>query len=165
MHIFPTTTYSAHIRGDGPSAWANLRACTELRDSLVTIRTAKLFIGQVGQGLFKLISSRIGVGAFCTMEGDFTTPSGSGTIRFRVHLAFRVLIGCWALAIGGLIGFMVWRRGFSTGGILALQIVEVIVFGAILRFVIIGGLFRSLVKSNMEALAPLLSLVDVHESE
>ncbi len=165
ISLFPSKTFNVRLSSNDPSAWTRLRESTELRDSLVSVRTSKTFIGQVRASYFKLISSRIGHGAFCTLEGKFTTSGGSGTIHIEVHKAFRILIGCWTLAVGGLIAFTVWQRGFSTGWIVAVQIVEVIVFIIIIRFVVIGGLFRSLVKSGMEALTTILGLVDVTEVE
>ena len=163
VHLFPSRSYTARLGSTDPVVWERLQQNTELRDTLVSVRTNKLFTGQVASGKFKLISSRIGKGAFCTMEGDFTAADGSGTIRFRVHKAFRILILVWAALIVGLVAFMVWQRGVSHGWILAVQVLEAFAFLVIIHFAI-EGLFRSLAKSGLKSLTELLGLVDLTEA-
>lgn len=159
IRVFPTKTFTARIVSNDPSAWTRLRENTELRDSLISVRTNKTFVGQVRTGYFKLISSRIGRGAFCTLEGRFTAPDGSGTIHFEVHKAFRILMIAWLLVI---VGLMIWAwsmKGTSLNWIPLIQTAEFIVLLALIRFVAIEWLFRSVAKSGMEAITPLLGLI------
>lgn len=164
IRVFPTKTITARLVSNDPSAWTRLRENTELRDSLMSVRTNKTFVGQVRTGYFKLISSRIGRGAFCTLEGRFTAPDGSGTIHIEVHKAFRILMIAWLLAI---VGLMIWAwsiQGTSLNWVPLIQAAKLIVTLVIIRFVAIEWLFRSVTKRGMEALTPLLGLVEEKET-
>lgn len=164
IRVFPTRTFAARLVSNDPSAWTRLRENTDLRDSLISVRTNKTFIGQVRTGYFKLISSHIGRGAFCTLEGRFTAADGSGTIHIEVHKAFRILMIAWLLVIASLMiwGWSVQDTSLNRGPLI--QVGEFIVLLLIIRFVAIEWLFRSLAKSGMEALAPLLGLVEEKET-
>jgi hypothetical protein len=157
---FPSKIFCAKLSVNDPSVWTHLQECTELRDSLVTVRTDKTFIGQVRPGQFNLISSRIGLGAFCTLEGRFTSSDLSGTIHIQVHKVFRILILIWLILPAGALTYGFWSQGPMIG---LLQVLNVSVALLFLRFVVIELLFRWSVKNGLKALTTVLRLVDVKE--
>lgn len=160
IRFFPAKTYSARLSSTEPAAWERLRQHTELREVLSSVRTSKTFIGRVRPGHFKLITSTIGRGAFCTMEGDFQAADGSGTIRFRIHTAFKALMLFWLAGISGYLIYLAWKHGFHQGWIHAVQVLEIIGFFLLLRF-ILRRFFYTLVESGLESLRSVLGLVDV----
>ena len=164
IRVFPSKTFTARLVSNDPSAWTRLRENTELRDSLISVRTNKTFVGQVSTGYFKLISSRIGRGAFCMLEGRFAAPDGTGTIHIEVHKAFRILMIAWLVVMVGLMIWAAFMQGSSLNRVPLIQAAEFVVLLVIVRFVAIEWLFRSVAKNGMEAITPLLGLVEVSES-
>lgn len=160
IRLFPSKTYSVRLVANDSSVWVRLREDTELQDSLVTVLTSKTFIGQIRPGQFKLISSRIGRGAFCTFEGMFNALDGSGRIHVQVHKAFRILILVWPLLPVCGLAYAFYAHGPAEG---VRQLLMIVALLLMIRFIYIEWLFRSVAKSGLDALAVLLGLVDVKE--
>ncbi len=159
FRLFPERNYSARLAPNEPAAWERLRTNTELRDTLITVRTSKAFIGQVRPGTFKLISSEIGRGAICTMEGQFG-QDGSGSVRLRMHMAFRVMMVILLLMPVAAIPLTFFTNGPRAA---AWQIPMAVVGLIFVRFVFFGSLFKSRAKSGLAILAAVLGLTDVKE--
>ena len=66
----------AELRSDYSISMENLKSNTDITDSLTSDWTNKAFRGQVTENGFKIISSEIGRGAICVLNGKFDGKNG-----------------------------------------------------------------------------------------
>jgi hypothetical protein len=77
LNLFPLRDFEFKLNEATPEIWEQLKNKTEIRSSLVTVKTTKPFIGQVEKDKFKVITSTIALGALCIFEGEFNGLHGS----------------------------------------------------------------------------------------
>jgi len=158
MKLFPWKKYEVKLVKENPDIWNKLKNETQISNSLVTVITKKAFIGKVGNGNFRIISSVIGKGAFCVFEGKFDGETGS--IEVQVHKAFRILILIWSLLPILAIITSIYIDGFfySIGIIIIFVIILLVI-----RFVLIELLFKSVSKSGLEKLKNIMGIIEIKE--
>ncbi|MDH7448389.1 hypothetical protein [Aquimarina sp. 2201CG14-23] len=124
---------------------------TEKSENLTSSHTDKSFRGIINGNEFKLISSAIGKGAFCVMNG--TIESDSGNVKVEIHKVFRILLSIFLLfPIIGLVAITVsGAEEFSP-----ILILVVIGQTLIIRYAFIGLTFRFLSKESLNKLRDVL---------
>jgi len=160
MKLFPSKKFTAKLRSDYSVAVQNLKANTDITDSLVSERTKKEFRGQVNENGFKLISSEIGRGAVCVLSGEFTDQNG--IIEVRIHNAFKIMFSI--LLSYPLIGFglIAYNDGFEK----ALEFLPTLFIGLlVIRFVFIELSFRFISKIGINKLTLILNIIDLKKNE
>lgn len=90
MKIFPESNYSFKITGSEMETFERLRRKTEPSENLTSQITDKSFRGIIIGSTFRIISSEIGKGAFCVLEGKVENQHGQ--LKISVNKAFQVLL-------------------------------------------------------------------------
>ena len=157
MKLFPERKYNVQIEDEIFDSITELKRNTKLSNSLVSERTKKAFIGQVGDSHFKIISSEIGRGAFCVLQGRFEEKKG--VIEIKIHKAFRVMLSI--IMIFPFIGFGI--AIFQQGFVKSLGIIPALLFLLIfLRFVFIGLTFRFVTQTGLSKLKKILKIKQIN---
>lgn len=95
LQIFPNKELSFTLSQTPEKSISLLKSRTLLKNSLVSVKTDKTFIGSIDNNTFKLISSKIGTGAFCVLEGSITHEEVK--IEIEIHLVFRILLSIFMM--------------------------------------------------------------------
>ncbi|MGL4598112.1 MAG: hypothetical protein ACRCYO_11305 [Bacteroidia bacterium] len=156
MKLFPTSTYSYRIFGDEAETLDRLIRRTETTSRMVSQLTDKSFCGIVMNRKFKLISSEIGIGAFCVLTGEIEGKDGRVFIEinkpFRIMLCVLMLMLFLSIALE----FISHRENFSI-----VLILFAIFLVLIIRFVLIEYLFKRLSKRSLRRLSDILDMEDI----
>ena len=75
MKIFPTKNYKIELINNFEKNIQILRLNTLQSDSLSTKLTNKEFIGRINGNHFEIINSKVGIGAYTVLKGDFSNHS------------------------------------------------------------------------------------------
>jgi len=153
MKLFPTKNVTVELRNDRATTLTELRRHTQLTDTLVSEYTGKLFIGQVTESGFKIISSEIGRGAVCVFVGELQETTGH--IEIRIHKAFKILFSILMLMplIG--LGISLATQGIERSlGPLFAAIVGIL----FIRLVLIGLSFRFTSKTGFNTLIGIMRI-------
>jgi hypothetical protein len=154
--FFPSKYYTIEITNDPKKALDRLKENTLNRARLVSERTDKRFIGKVDDTEYRVISSVIGKGAFCVLQGHIDPNTGSGTLSIEIHKAFKVLVSIWSfLPIGAAIYCLV--NGRFADAFLPL------VFLLFVWLIGIKLLFNFLYPRSLEELVEVLDISDYQE--
>ncbi|SDY10027.1 hypothetical protein SAMN05444411_1251 [Lutibacter oricola] len=156
MKLFPTKEFTAELRSDFSISKENLKLETDITDSLVSDWTNKEFRGQVYDNGFKLISSEIGIGAVCVLDGKFNGKVGE--IEIRIHKAFKVMFSILMLMPFSIFLFEIITNGIKDSIGLIVPATMGIVFG---RFVLIEFSFRYISKIGIDKLTDILTIKDL----
>jgi hypothetical protein len=162
MELFPSKNYSVRLRANDAAVWERLRSLTEPRDFLGSVPTKKHFIGRVKPNAFKVISSQLGRGAFCTVEGHFTDGMHEGKIRVEINKPFRLLMVIFLLMSIGALVFIFLTRPPLAGLRQALMLALLLLFA---RFVVVELTFRMLSGNCMTGLKKVLEVIEINEVE
>jgi hypothetical protein len=151
MKIFPTVELKFKLIDDQVETLNRLNRRTEKSGNLTSSHTDKSFRGIINGNEFKLVSSAIGKGAFCMMNGKI--ESDSGNVKVEIHKFFRILLSVFLLLpIIGIIAITVsGAEEFS-------PILFLVAIGQILiiRYVFIGLAFRFLSRESLNKLRDVL---------
>lgn len=155
MKIFPKNSYKFKIIGEDLETLERLNRRTEFSDNLISINTSKSFIGKINKNNFRIISSQVGFGAFCVLNGFIKDKNGE--VSIEIHKVFRGFI-CLFLCfpIIGLIIQSVFKREFSL-------IFVLVALGQLIliRYFFIEFTYRRLSKSSLNRLADVLDFEDL----
>lgn len=153
MKIFPASNYSFKIIGEQTESLERLKRRTQISESLSSKITDKSFLGTINNNSFKIISTEIGKGAFCVLNGEVTNKNG--TVNVEINKAFQILLFILlCLPIAGLIAQLFTQE-------LNLFLVFIVVaIGQILmiRFIFIELAFRRLSKRSLNRLIDVLDI-------
>jgi len=153
MKIFPASNYSFKIIGEQTESLERLKRRTQISESLSSKITDKSFLGTINNNSFKIISTEIGKGAFCVLNGEVTNKNG--TVNVEINKAFQILLFILlCLPIAGLIAQLFTHE-------LNLFLVFIVVaIGQILmiRFIFIELAFRRLSKRSLNRLIDVLDI-------
>ncbi|NOU59612.1 hypothetical protein [Marinifilum caeruleilacunae] len=158
MKLFPTKYFKAELRSDYSISMENLISNTDITESLTSDWTKKAFRGQVNEKGFKIISSRIGLGAICILTGKFN--GNIGEIEVRIHNAFKVMFSI--LMLLPIIGFGI---SILTNGIEnSIGIIIPAVLGiAFVRFVFIELGFQFISITGINKLSDILAIKELNK--
>lgn len=90
MKIFPSDVYEFKLINDQNETIERLKRRTENSENLVSKFTDKSFVGKINGNQFKIISSSIGRGAFCTLDGKINQKDGE--IFIEINKPFKILL-------------------------------------------------------------------------
>lgn len=156
LPFFPKKTYHVRLKSDDSTQWQKLAENTLFRHTLASTFTRMRFIGQVEEGSFRLITSKIGKGAFCVFEGTF--EGSEGTIKVSVNSAFRVLIILWFIFFTSVGVVAIFASDINPIALLAmLALATAIVRGAL------TVLFNRMNSIGLSALSAVLGFEKVEE--
>lgn len=151
MKIFPTKELKFKLIDDQAETLNRLNRRTEKSENLTSSHTDKSFRGIINGNEFKLISSAIGKGAFCVMNG--TIESDSGNVKVEIHKVFRILLSVFLLfPIIGLVAITVSGAEEFSPILILVAIGQIL----IIRYAFIGLAFRFLSKESLNRLRDVL---------
>ncbi|WP_312762314.1 hypothetical protein [Epilithonimonas sp.] len=151
MNIFPSTIYEFKLINGQTETLERLNRRTEESESLMSKVTEKSFIGKVKNNNFRIISSNIGKGAFCTLTGFIKEEKGE--VLVEINKPFKILLTI--LMLFPFIAFFIQSFSKSTE---FNPIFILICIGQILiiRFFFIGLFFKILSKQSLNRLSDVL---------
>jgi len=155
MKLFPIKKIAINSQFENSDNFTKLKASTEHSDKLITTSTDKLFIGQVTDTNFKLISSKIGIGAFAVFQ--FDPKENKNEINVTLNKAFKILfIVFLSLSSVGVV-ISIIQIGIPKGIVLLIPfLISLLMF----RFVLIGIGFKISTNLGKKALSEILGLVN-----
>jgi len=158
MKIFPAKEKRFRLLDDQNKTLDRLGRRTEKSESLISKTTDKSFIGKIEGNNFQIISSSMGRGAFCVLEGEIGENGGS--VAIVVNRPFKYLLGIFlSLPFLGFIFEIIFLDGnTSIVGIVFALLLQIL----IIRFFFIGFAFKYL--SN-ESLSRLKDVLDIEWTE
>lgn len=153
MKIFPTKEIRFRLIDSHDETLDRLKRRTEHSKNLTSEYTDKSFRGKINGSAFKIISSTIGIGAFCVLTGEIA--SVQGIVRFEIHKVFKVLLTIILLfpLIGIIIALINGTEDFSP-----IFIVVFILQILVIRLVFIELAFRFLSKLSLNRFRDVLDI-------
>lgn len=151
MEIFPSQVYEFGLINAQNETLERLKRRTEESDSLTSKLTEKSFLGKVSGNRFRIISSAIGKGTFCTMTGFISYEKGE--VKLELNKPLKILLTI--LMIFPFIAFI--TQVFSASE--EFNPVFILVFLGqvlIIRFLFIGLFFKILSKQSLNRLSDVL---------
>lgn len=153
MKIFPTKNYKIELIDNFEKNIQILRLNTLQSNSLSTKLTNKEFIGRINGNHFEIINSKVGIGAFTVLKGDFSNHSVN--IVAEVNTPFKILISI--IFTFGISGF--FYNAFKIGFPNALgMLVPFTMLVGLLRFVFLGLIFERSFNLIYEKFTNLLNV-------
>ncbi|WP_443937901.1 hypothetical protein [Pedobacter sp. MW01-1-1] len=159
MKIFPESDYNFKITGSETEAFERLKRRTEFSKSLTSQITDKSFRGIIKENTFRIISSEIGKGAFCVLEGKVDNQNGQ--LNISINKVFQILLSiilCFPIAL--LITDLIAQKGrFSI-----MTLITVIIIFVSIRFIFIELAFRQLSKNSIKRLSDILDIESIEKN-
>ena len=153
MKLFPTLQRQFKLINDSGETLNRLNRRTDRSEKLISGYTDKSFRGIINGNEFKIISSVVGIGAFCVMSGVIELKKGN--VKVEIHKVFRVLLSI--ILLFPLVGFVAMTT-------IKLEVISsifiLVTIGQILmiRYLFVGTLFRVLAKLSLNKLRDILDL-------
>jgi hypothetical protein len=153
MKLWPKKERCFRLVASKAHTLERLKRRTEYSEWLTSNHTDTSFRGVIEENHFKLITSEIGFGAFCVMEG--TIDETTGTIKVTIHKVFKGFLSFFMLfPIAGLIMVTFFDRQEFSWIMLLVVLLQIVV----IRFVIIELVFRRLSKRSLKSLRDVLDV-------
>jgi ABC-type multidrug transport system fused ATPase/permease subunit len=153
MKLWPTKERHFHFADSKAHTLERLKRRTEYSEWLTSNHTEKSFRGVIEDNHFKLITSEIGFGAFCVMEG--TINETTGTIKVTIHNVFKGFLSLFMLfPIAGFIMVTFFDKQEFSWIMLLVVLLQIV----IIRFAIIELVFRRLSKRSLKSLRDVLDV-------
>ncbi|RLZ06382.1 hypothetical protein [Faecalibacter macacae] len=151
MKIFPSSIYEFSLIDDQNETIERLNRRTENSDNLISKITNKSFIGKIDKNKFKIISSDIGKGAFCTLNGQINNKIGEVVVE--INKPFKILLSILMLfpIVGFIIQLILKVEEFNP-----IFIIVILAQILILRFVFIEIAYKFLSKQSINKLSDVL---------
>lgn len=151
MKIFPSSIYEFTLIDDQNETIERLNRRTENSDNLISKITNKSFIGKIDKNKFKIISSDIGKGAFCTLNGQINNKIGEVVVE--INKPFKILLSILMLfpIVGFIIQLILKVEEFNP-----IFIIVILAQILILRFVFIEIAYKFLSKQSINKLSDVL---------
>jgi hypothetical protein len=159
MKLFPTKNFTAELKIDYSISMENLKLNTDITNTLTSARTKSEFRGQVNEKGFKIISSEIGRGAICVLNGKFTERKGE--IEIRIHNAFKVMFSILLLYPFIGFGIITFQEGIKKAIEFLPMFLIVLLF---IRFVFIELSFRFISNTGINKLAKALNIIELKKT-
>ncbi len=160
MKLFPKRNFIVELSESNSIAMAELKRNTDITDSLISDWTKKAFRGQVNESGFKIISSEIGRGAICVLNGKFDGKTGE--IEVRIHKAFKVMFSI--LMLMPIIGFGI--VALTSGMEESLGIIIPMVMGIVfVRFALMELSFHFVSKVGLNKLTQIIGIKTLKKNE
>jgi len=151
MEIFPSQVYEFGLINGQDETLERLKRRTEESDSLTSKLTEKSFIGNVSGNRFRIISSTIGKGTFCTMTGFISYEKGE--VKLEISKPFKIL-----LTILMILPFIVFLAQVFSASQEFSPVFILVFLGQVLiiRFFFIGLFFKILSQQSLSRLSDVL---------
>lgn len=158
MKIFPTSNYSFKIIGEPVESLERLKRRTQISESLSSKITDKSFLGIITNNSFRIISSEIGKGTFCVLNGEISNKNG--TVKIEINKAFQILLSIiLCLPIAGLIAQLLSQEPNLAVVLIAAATVQILM----IRFIFIELAFRRLSKRSLSRLSDVLDIESIEK--
>ncbi|AXB57295.1 hypothetical protein [Flavobacterium fluviale] len=153
MKILPTSNYNFKILGEPTESLERLKRRTQISENLISKMTDKSFIGTINNNKFRIISSEIGKGSFCVLNGEITNKHG--IVNVEINKPFQILL-CILLCLPavGLIAQFLTQEANLFLLFTAVAIMQVLM----IRFIFIELAFRRLSKTSLNRLSDVLDI-------
>lgn len=159
MKIFPTSSYTFKIIGEETETLERLKRRTELSESLTSQITDKSFRGIIKDNTFRVISSEIGKGAFCVLNGEINKQNGQ--VNLEINKAFKILLS--VLLCFPFIGLIAQIFSNKEEFIIIFILVAILQL-LMIRYVFIELGFRRLSKISLNRLRDVLDMEWIEKS-
>ena len=160
MKYFPSNFYEFGLIDDQDKTIERLKRRTLISNNLFSQTTEKSFIGKVNENRFKIISSDIGKGAFCSLNGKLNNKSGE--VLVEINKPFRVLLSIILLfpVIALIVQIIIKPEDFNL-------IFLIVCLGQILmiRFLFIEFAYKFLSKQILNKLSDVLDIEWIRKKE
>ncbi|RAR46869.1 hypothetical protein [Flavobacterium lacus] len=160
MKLFPTKTYEFEIANDYSKTLAELEQNTYLTNTLVSEWTKKMFIGQVSENGFRLISAKPRRGAFCVFNGKLELNSGS--VEVSIHKSFQILLSI--IYLFPIIGFLIALFTKEKEVIVSL-IIPTLMAIIVFRFIFTELAFRFISSEGLKRLSIIMQITRLKKME
>ncbi len=158
MKIFPTSNYSFKIIGEPVESLERLKRKTQISESLSSKITDKSFLGIINNNSFRIISSEIGKGAFCVLNGEISNKNG--TVSIEINKTFQILLSIiLCLPIAGLIAQLFSQEPNLVVILITATTVQILM----IRFIFIELAFRRLSKRSLSRLSDVLDIESIEK--
>lgn len=153
MKILPTSNYNFKILGEPTESLERLKRRTQISENLISKMTDKSFIGTINNNKFRIISSEIGKGSFCVLNGEITNKHG--IVNVEINKPFQILL-CILLCLPavGLIAQFLTQEANLFLLFTAVAIMQILM----IRFIFIELAFRRLSKTSLNRLSDVLDI-------
>lgn len=160
MKLFPKRNFKAELSEISSVAMGELKRNTDITDSLISDWTKKAFRGQVNENGFKIISSEIGRGAICVLNGKFDGKTGE--IEVRIHKAFKIMFSI--LMLMPIIGFVIiaLTNGIKESFGIIIPLIVLIIF---VRFIFMELSFRFISKTGLNKLTRIIGITKLEKKQ
>ena len=150
MYIFPVKERTFKLIDSQKNTLDRLKRRTDKSQYLTSQFTDKSFRGQLNENKFKIISSKIGRGAFCVLTGEINTEKGF--VKVEIHTVFKGFLTVFLFL--PLIAFFIlyFTQKDSSQIIFLVALVQVL----LVRYVIIELGFKFLSKKSLNRLRDVL---------
>jgi len=160
MSIFPSTIYEFKLINGQTETLERLNRRTEESESLISKVTEKSFIGKVKNNNFRIISSNIGKGAFCTLTGFIKEEKGE--VLVEINKPFKILLTI--LMLFPFVAFFI-QLFSKTAEFNPIFIIVCIGQVLIIRFFFIGIFFKIQSKQSISKLSDVLDTEWINKKE
>lgn len=151
MIWFPEKKYVFQLIDADMVSLKRLKRRTDTRSILRSQFTKKTFRGEIEGNTFKIISSSIGIGAFCILRG--TVNHQKGVIDIKIHKVFKIVLAIlmFFLVIAVLIIYISDVKNFSNTLIFVAFLQMIFI-----RYLIIEFIFIRLSNASLRRLRDVL---------
>lgn len=151
MNLFPNAQIDITPPKDFSISLNKLKNSTEISSRLLTVLTNQPFIGQVTDKGFKIISSKIGIGAIAVFELDL--DKNKREIKVSLNKAFKIIFAFFTafLIIGSLVSII--SAGLPQG---LMFLIPLAICLLMFRFVLIGLAFKTSLNLGKNKLIEIL---------
>ena len=160
MKILPTSNYNFKILGEPTESLERLKRRTQISENLISKMTDKSFIGTINNNKFRIISSEIGKGSFCVLNGEITNKHG--IVNVEINKPFQILL-CILLCLPavGLIAQFLTQEANLFLLFTAVAIMQILM----IRFIFIELAFRRLSKTSLNRLSDVLDIESLQKKK
>lgn len=151
INIFPFSVYEFKLINGQNETFERLERRTLKSDKFSSKYTDKSFIGKIQNNSFKLISSNIGKGAFCTLTGFIKDEHGE--ILVEINKPFRTLIVAMELFPFLALAIQLFSKPNQFSPIM---VVVCILQVLIIRFLFVEIFFKIISKQSIKQLSDVL---------
>ncbi|MBN8652309.1 MAG: hypothetical protein J0L67_12815 [Cytophagales bacterium] len=153
MKLFPTIELKFRLVNSKDETLSRLIRRTEESKNLTSQFTDKSFRGLIEGNKFKLISSKIGRGAFCVMTGSINSVNGN--VKVEIHKVFKILLSIILLfPLVGIIAMTISKTDDFPTSIILVAIGQFL----LIRYMFIGLAFRLLSRESLSRLRDVLDV-------
>lgn len=152
MKILPAKELKFNLIDSKAETIERLKRRTEFSEKMISSFTDKSFRGIVKEDEFKIISSEIGIGALCVMNGKLEEKVGY--VDLEINKAFQILFSIFLILPVFAVIFQATKEPNNTLIFILIGIGQILM----IRYVFIGYFFSKMSKHSLNRLRDVLDI-------